>query len=159
MKEITKEIDHNHNPHPQSNNNPIPLPQKNIRPNIGHNLLPNPNIPRPLHPTILILEVILHQHAAHNRLDGVRREETTGTSLASESKVHVGGPDADQAVGLDFGVLRPAEAVEGLRVGDDGVVAAEGAGGEADVGSLGEDEAVGEDDGLADDAVHRDWDG
>ena len=68
--------------------------------------------------------------------------------------MHVGGPDADEAVGLDLGVLRPAEAVEGLWVGDYGVVAAEGAGGEADVSSLGEDEAVGEDYGLADDAVH-----
>lgn len=154
MKKITKEIDHNTNAHLKSNNNPVPLPQKNIRTNIGHNLLPNPNIHRPLDPTILMLKVIFHQHTTHNRLDGVRREETTGARLASESKVHVGGSDADEAVGLDFGVLRPAEAVEGLRVGNDCVVAAEGTGCEADVGSLGEDEAVGEDYGLADDAVH-----
>lgn len=154
MKEITKEIDPNHNPHPKSNNNPLPLPQKNIRTHIRHNLLPNPNIPRPLYPTILILKIILLKHTAHNRLDGVCSEETTGASLASESKVHVGGPDADEAVGFYFGVLRPTEAVKGLWVGDDGVVAAEGAGGEADVGSLGEDEAVRKDYGLADDAVH-----
>lgn len=70
--------------------------------------------------------------------------------------MHIVWADADKAVRFDLGIRRPAEAGEGSWVGDYSGVAREGAGCEADVGTNGEDEAVSEDHGAADDAVHGD---
>jgi len=70
--------------------------------------------------------------------------------------MHIVRADADETVGFDLGVRGPAEAGEGGWFGDDAGVARERAGREADVGATGEDEAIGEDHGAADDAVHGD---
>lgn len=124
--------------HLESNRNVLPLPDQNIRPQMRHNLLPIPNIPRPPLLPILILHVILHKHPTHNRLDRARSQKPTRTCLTSKTKVHVGGADADEFVGFALGVFGPAESVKGEGIGDDVWVAAEGTGGEADVGSFGE---------------------
>lgn len=46
--------------------------------------------------TILKLKVILHNDTAHNRLDRIRRKESSWTRLAPEPKVHIRRTDTDE---------------------------------------------------------------
>lgn len=100
-----------------------PFLKQSLRIEIWHNLLPVPNIHRPL-PLLPLLElhVILNEEAAENRLGCVDRKVAARTSLTSKPEVQVQFIYQDNALIASLRVLAPSEAIESFGGVDEGWV-------------------------------------
>lgn len=100
-----------------------PFLNQNLRVEIGHNLLPVPDIHRPL-PLLPLLKfhIVFNEEAAENRLGRVRREVATRTSLTSKPEMQVQFIYRDKALIASLRVLTPSESIEGFGAFDEGWV-------------------------------------